>query len=150
MVMNFICVMRMVVSDVVEVMVVMYGEISDIYCFVYCGIKVRKMYMSRRDIFRSINDVFIVKVWLDGKIEYLRDDYRKRGEGEVEVDDKFEEKVVIFKIYLGVISEFFEFFVDRGYKGIVIEGMGFGYMLNDMIFVIERVVENGVVVCVMG
>ncbi len=79
--MNLICATRMAVSDAAEVMVVMHGETSDTYCLAHRGTKVRKMHTSRRDTFRSINDVPIAKVWPDGKIEYLRDDYRKRGRG---------------------------------------------------------------------
>ncbi|MDI3474390.1 MAG: glutamyl-tRNA(Gln) amidotransferase subunit [Thermococcaceae archaeon] len=145
--MNLICATRMAVSDVAEVMVVMHGETSDTYCLAHRGTKVRKMHTSRRDTFRSINDIPIAKVWTDGKIEYLRDDYRKRGEGEVEVDDRFEEKVAILKIYPGVTGELLEFLVDRGYKGVVIEGTGLGHTPNDMIPAIERAVENGVAVC---
>ncbi len=145
--MNLICATRMAVSDVAEVMVVMHGETSDTYCLAHRGTKVRKMHTSRRDTFRSINDVPIAKVWPEGKIEYLRDDYRKRSEGEVEVDDRFEERVAILKIYPGVTSELLEFLVDKGYKGIVLEGTGLGHTPNDMIPAIERAVENGVAIC---
>ncbi len=43
--------------DVAEVMVVMHGETGDTYCLAHRGTKVRKMHTSRRDAFRSINDV---------------------------------------------------------------------------------------------
>ncbi|NJF24372.1 Glu-tRNA(Gln) amidotransferase subunit GatD [Thermococcus sp. Bubb.Bath] len=144
---NLICSTRMATADAGEVMVVMHGETGDTYCLAHRGTKVRKMHTSRRDTFRSINDIPIAKVWPDGKIEYLRYDYRKRSEGEVEVDDSFEERVAILKIYPGVTSELLEFFVDKGYKGIVIEGTGLGHTPNYMIPAIERAVENGVAVC---
>jgi glutamyl-tRNA(Gln) amidotransferase subunit D len=144
---NLICSTRMATADAAEVMVVMHGETGDTYCLAHRGTKVRKMHTSRRDTFRSINDVPIAKVWPDGKIEYLRDDYRKRSEGEIEVDDRFEEKVAILKSYPGVSSELLDFLVDRGYKGIVIEGTGLGHTPNDMIPAIERAVESGVAVC---
>jgi len=144
---NLICSTKMATGDVAEVMVVMHGETSDTYCLAHRGTKVRKMHTSRRDTFRSINDVPIAKVWPDGRIEYLRDDYRKRSEGEVEVDDKFEEKIAILKSYPGVTSELLEFLVDRGYRGIVIEGTGLGHTPNDMIPSIERAVQEGVAVC---
>ncbi|ASJ03229.1 glutamyl-tRNA(Gln) amidotransferase subunit D [Thermococcus profundus] len=144
---NLICATRMATADAAEVMVVMHGETGDTYCLAHRGTKVRKMHTSRRDTFRSINDVPIAKVWPDGKIEYLRDDYRKRSEGEVEVDDRFEERVAILKIYPGITSELLEFLVDKGYKGIVLEGTGLGHTPNDMIPAIERAVESGVAVC---
>ncbi|AMM54794.1 Glu-tRNA(Gln) amidotransferase subunit GatD [Pyrococcus kukulkanii] len=145
--MNLICSVRMATSEVAEVMVVMHGETGDTYCLAHRGTKVRKMHTSRRDAFRSINDIPIAKIWSDGRIEFLRDDYRRRSEGDVWVDDKLEEKVALVKIYPGVSPEIIDFFVDRGYKGIVIEGTGLGHTPNDMIPSIRRAVEEGVAVC---
>ncbi|KPU62653.1 glutamyl-tRNA amidotransferase [Thermococcus sp. EP1] len=145
--MNLICSTRMAVEDFGEVAVVMHGETGDTYCLAHRGTKVRKMHTSRRDAFRSINDVPIARIWSNGKVEYLRDDYRKRSENEVWVDDKIEEKVALIKVYPGVTGEIIEFLVDRGYKGIVIEGTGLGHTPNDMIPSIERATEEGIAVC---
>ncbi|AAL81585.1 Glu-tRNA(Gln) amidotransferase GatDE subunit D [Pyrococcus furiosus DSM 3638] len=145
--MNLICATRMAVSDAAEVMVVMHGETSDTYCLAHRGTKVRKMHTSRRDAFRSINDIPIAKIWSDGKIEFLRDDYRKRSEGEVWVDDKLEEKVALVKVYPGMSAELIDFLVDKGYKGIVIEGTGLGHTPSDLIPSIKRAVDEGVAVC---
>lgn len=145
--MNLICSTRMAVEDFGEVAVVMHGESGDTYCLAHRGTKVRKMHTSRRDAFRSINDVPIAKIWPDGRVEYLRDDYRKRSESEVWVDDKLEEKVVLIKVYPGMSGELIDFLVDRGYKGIVIEGTGLGHTPNEIIPTIERAVEEGVAVC---
>jgi len=145
--MNSICSTRMAVEDFGEVAVVMHGETSDTYCLAHRGTKVRKMHTSRRDAFRSINDVPIAKIWSDGRVEYLRDDYRKRRESEVWVDDKLEEKVALIKVYPGMSGKLIEFLVDKGYKGIVIEGTGLGHTPNEIIPTIERAVEEGVAVC---
>ncbi|CAB49614.1 Glu-tRNA(Gln) amidotransferase subunit GatD [Pyrococcus abyssi] len=145
--MNLICSVRMATSEVAEVMVVMHGETGDTYCLAHRGTKVRKMHTSRRDAFRSINDVPIAKIWPNGEIEFLRKDYRKRSDEEVEVDDKIEEKVALVKVYPGISSEIIDFLVDKGYKGIVIEGTGLGHTPNDIIPSIERAVEEGVAVC---
>ncbi|ASJ00791.1 Glu-tRNA(Gln) amidotransferase subunit GatD [Thermococcus gorgonarius] len=145
--MNLTCAVKMATSDVAEVMVVMHGETSDTYCLAHRGTKVRKMHTSRRDAFRSINDIPIAKVWKD-RIELLRDDYRRRSEGEVEVDDRIEEKVAILKIYPGISGEILDFLVDKGYRGVVIEGTGLGHVPQDFIPHVERAVEEGVAVCV--
>ncbi|WP_048056075.1 Glu-tRNA(Gln) amidotransferase subunit GatD [Pyrococcus sp. ST04] len=145
--MNLICAVKMATSEVAEVMVVMHGETGDTYCLAHRGTKVRKMHTSRRDAFRSINDIPIAKIWSNGRVEFLRQDYRRRGDGEVWVDDKLEEKVALVKIYPGISSEIIDFFVDKGYKGIVIEGTGLGHTPNDMIPAIKRAVEEGVAVC---
>ncbi|WP_297548379.1 Glu-tRNA(Gln) amidotransferase subunit GatD [Thermococcus sp.] len=146
--MNLTCAVRMATSEVAEVMVVMHGETSDTYCLAHRGTKVRKMHTSRRDAFRSINDVPIARVWPKDEIEFLRSDYRKRSEGEVEVDGKMEEKVAILKIYPGISGEILDFLVDRGYKGVVIEGTGLGHVPQDFIPHVQRAVEEGVAVCV--
>lgn len=145
--MNLICSVRMATADFGEVSVVMHGETGDTYCLAHRGTKVRKMHTSRRDAFRSINDIPIAKIWLDGKIEFLRKDYRKRQESEVWVDDKIEEKVALVKVFPGMNSEIIEFFVDKGYKGIVLEGTGLGHTPTYIIDSIKRATEEGVAVC---
>ncbi len=146
--MNLTCAVKMATSEVAEVMVVMHGETSDTYCLAHRGTKVRKMHTSRRDAFRSINDVPIAKVWPKGGIEFLRSDYRRRSGGEVEVDAKMEEKVAILKIYPGISGELLDFLVNKGYKGVVIEGTGLGHVPQEFIPHVQRAVEEGVAVCV--
>jgi glutamyl-tRNA(Gln) amidotransferase subunit D len=145
--MNLICSVRMATADFGEVSVVMHGETGDTYCLAHRGTKVRKMHTSRRDAFRSINDIPIAKIWLDGRIEFLRGDYRKRQESEVWVDDKIEEKVALVKVFPGMNSEIIDFFVDKGYKGIVLEGTGLGHTPTYIINSIKRATEEGVAVC---
>ena len=145
--MNLTCAVRMATSDVAEVMIVMHGETGDTYCLAHRGTKVRKMHTSRRDAFRSINDVPIAKVWKD-RIEFLRSDYRRRSEGEVVADTKMEEKVAILKIHPGISGELLDFLVDNGYKGVVIEGTGLGHVPQNFIPHVQRAVEEGVAVCV--
>ncbi|AEH24837.1 Glu-tRNA(Gln) amidotransferase subunit GatD [Pyrococcus yayanosii] len=144
--MNLICSVRMALSDAAEVMVVMHGETGDTYCLAHRGTKVRKMHTSRRDAFRSINDVPIAKVWPD-RVEFLRDDYRRRSEGEVWVDDKLDERVALVKVYPGMSPEIIDFLVDRRYRGIVVEGTGLGHTPSGLIPTIERAVQEGVAVC---
>ncbi|WP_198362148.1 Glu-tRNA(Gln) amidotransferase subunit GatD [Thermococcus pacificus] len=145
--MNLICSVRMATADFGEVAIVMHGETSDTYCLAHRGTKARKMHTSRRDAFRSINDVPIARVWPKGEIEFLRKDYRKRGEREVWVDDRMEPRVGLLKVVPGISSELIDFFVDRGYRGLVIEGTGLGHTPNDIIPAIERATEEGMAVC---
>ncbi len=144
---NLICSVRMATADFGEVAIVMHGETSDTYCLAHRGTKARKMHTSRRDAFRSINDVPIAKIWPNGEIEFLRKDYKKRSDGEVWVDGKMEEKVGLLKVVPGMSAELVDFFVDKGYKGLVIEGTGLGHTPNDVIPAIERATQEGVTVC---
>ncbi|WP_297464926.1 Glu-tRNA(Gln) amidotransferase subunit GatD [Thermococcus sp.] len=145
--MNLICSVRMATADFGEVAIVMHGETSDTYCLAHRGTKARKMHTSRRDAFRSINDVPIAKIWPRGEIEFLRDDYRRRTDSTVWIDDRMEERVALVKVFPGIKPEVIDFFVDRGYRGLVLEGTGLGHTPNELIPAIERATEEGVAVC---
>ncbi|ASJ12144.1 Glu-tRNA(Gln) amidotransferase subunit GatD [Thermococcus thioreducens] len=145
--MNLICSVRMATADLGEVAIVMHGETGDTYCLAHRGTKARKMHTSRRDAFRSINDIPLARIWPEGKIEFLRSDYRRRTESEVWVDDEMEERVALVKAFPGIQPEVIDFFVDKGYKGIVIEGTGLGHVPTYLIDSIKRATEEGLSVC---
>jgi glutamyl-tRNA(Gln) amidotransferase subunit D len=115
-------------SDIGEVCVVMHGTTNDDYCLAHRGTKVRKMHTSRRDAFRSINELPIAKIWPNGKIEITNENYRKFENKKVTVDTKFEPKVALVKSYIGSDPEILDWYVDRGFRGIVIEGSGLGHV----------------------
>ncbi len=145
--MNLTCSVRMATADFGGVTVVMHGETGDTYCLAHRGTKVRKMHTSRRDAFRSINDIPIARVWPGGKIEFLGGDHKKRGDSEVVVDDRMEEGVALVKAFPGMSPEIVDFLVDRGYKGLVIEGTGLGHVPTYVIDPIQSATEEGVTVC---
>jgi glutamyl-tRNA(Gln) amidotransferase subunit D len=115
-------------SNIGEVAVVMHGSSSDDFCLAHRGTKVRKMHTSRRDAFRSINDLPLAKIWPDGKIEITNENYRKFEEKNVEADTAFEPKVAIVKFYPGCDPEIIDYYADKDYKGIVIEATGLGHV----------------------
>ncbi len=131
--MNLICASHMVKSDVAEVMVVMHATSNDDYCLAIRGTKVRKMHSSRRDAFRPINELPLAKVWPDGKIEIVNDNFRKRSNGKVELDARFDEKVAIIKAYPGSRPELIDWYVEKGFNGLIIEGTGFGHVPTEPI-----------------
>ncbi len=145
--MNLTCSVRMATADFGGVTVVMHGETGDTYCLAHRGTKVRKMHTSRRDAFRSINDVPIAKVWPEGKVEFLGEDHKKRGKSEVVVDDRMETKVALVKAFPGMSPGIIDFLVDEGYKGLVIEGTGLGHVPTYVIDTLKRATEEGVTVC---
>jgi len=152
--MNLICSSHVAgYSNIAEVGVCMHAESSDTFNFFIRGTKVRKMHSSRRDTFRPINDLPIAKVWPSGKIEIVNEDYRKISKGRVEADTKFEKKVALLKVYPGSDPEVVNYFVDRGFRGIVIEGTGLGHVPtntdekeNSWIPYVKSAVERGVAV----
>ncbi|PJB21478.1 MAG: Glu-tRNA(Gln) amidotransferase GatDE subunit D, partial [Euryarchaeota archaeon CG_4_9_14_3_um_filter_38_12] len=98
------------------------------------GTRVRKMHSSRRDAFKSINESPIGRI--DENITFFQD-YRKRDEGKVGVNDKIEEKVALIYFYPGLTPEFFDYAVKNN-KGIVIAGSGLGHVSSDLIEIIRN------------
>ncbi|MBS3055259.1 MAG: Glu-tRNA(Gln) amidotransferase subunit GatD [Candidatus Aenigmarchaeota archaeon] len=147
-------------SNIGEVCVVMHGTTNDDFCFAHRGTKVRKMHTSRRDAFRSINEIPLAKIWPNGKIEIGNENYRRFDEKKVVADTKFEPKVALVKSYPGSDPEILDWYVHKGFKGIVIEGSGLGHVPTgesgvkigefdqkfSWIPQIKKAVENGVVV----
>ncbi len=130
-----------------EVVVVMHGETGDTYALAHRGTKVRKMHTSRRDAFQSINSRPLAKVYPStGRIELLMKPLRGRGEEELRLENGFEEKVALVKYYPGMSSEIIDFLVEKGYRGIVLEGTGLGHVGEWLIDSIREAVERGVVV----
>lgn len=128
-VMNLVCSAHVAGhSDFAEVGICMHGESSDTYCLISRGTKVRKCHASRRDAFRPINDLPLAKIWPDGKIEIMNQNYRKISEGKVRTDTKFESKVALLKAYPGSDPKFIDHLIKIGIRGIVIEGTGLGHV----------------------
>jgi len=131
-------------SDVAEVTVCMHATEDDSYAYLHRGTKVRKMHTSRRDTFRSINTQPIAKIQENRVKIQANVDYRKRRQGEVEVRDELEEKVAFIKSYPGISGDIIDYHLDKGYKGIVLEGTGLGHCPDYLIPSVERATDSGV------
>ena len=132
-------------SDIAEVMVCMHATEDDTYCDLHRGTKVRKMHTSRRDTFRSINTSPLARVQ-NGGIEILDEQlrYKTRTGGEVELKDAVESRVAFIKSYPGISGELIDYHVDKGYKGIVLEGTGLGHCPEEIIPSIKRARDSGI------
>jgi len=132
-------------SEAAEVLVVMHGETGDTYALAHRATKVRKMHTSRRDAFQSINARPVAKIYpFERRIELLQEPLRRRGSKEdLVVENGFERKVALIKYYPGMDSEIIDFLVDRGYRGIVLEGTGLGHVGEWLVDPIRRGVELG-------
>ncbi len=136
-------------SDIAEVGICMHGESSDTFCNFTRGTKVRKMHTSSRNTFKAINDLPLAKVWPNGKIEIVNQNYRKRTDGKVKVDTNFEEKIALIKAYPGANTDVLNHLVDKGYKGVVIEATGLGHVpTGDINWLpdVKRAIEKGITI----
>jgi glutamyl-tRNA(Gln) amidotransferase subunit D len=138
--MNLICATKVAISDLSGVFVVMHGSISDDHCLIHKGVRVRKMHSSRRDAFRSINELPVGKV--GERVEFFGK-IAKRGSGKVILKEKLENKVAFVKIHPGILKSALDSYFNN-YKGIVLEGTGLGHIPKEIISSIERARKRGV------
>jgi glutamyl-tRNA(Gln) amidotransferase subunit D len=146
--MNAICAAKVAVSDIAEVTVVMHSDESDDVCAIHRGTKVRKMHTSRRDAFRSINSkpigfIDYETLKISTSIEYV-----KRGEKALELHDNLDSKCALVKFTPGSSPDILSYFVDAGYKGIVVEGTGLGHVSTDWVPEIEKATKAGIPVVI--
>jgi len=138
-----------------EVVVAMHETISDTSIVFHRGTKVRKCHTSRRDAFKSVNTPPLARIE-NGKITVLTEDYCRRDKNrELVVKPEFDEKVVLLKFHPSFNPEVIEWYVENGYKGIVLEGTGLGHVGKYCLQAVRKAVESGVLVamtsqCIWG
>ena len=125
----------------------MHGESGDTFCYLHEGVKVRKSHSSRRDAFKSINNIPVAKINpFTKEIEYLREPKKVNNNKKININTNLEEKVALIKIYPGIDGNIINYYVDKGYKGIVIEGTGLGHTPETIFENIKYATDNGVLV----
>lgn len=142
--MNAICAAEVAVSDIAEVCVVMHGTTCDDACDIHRGTKVRKMHTSKRDAFKSINSSPIGEVDYSTKQIKTLIGYTKRGERELKFREGLESKCALVKFTPGASPDILSYYIDAGYKGIVLEGTGLGHVSTEWVPEIERAVNSGI------
>ena len=102
------------------------------------------MHTSRRDTFRSINAQPIARIQ-NGKVKVNPDySYTRRGENELELNTSIEDKVGFIKSFPGISPDYIEYHIDKGYKGLVIEGTGLGHVPNDLVDSFKRAQDENI------
>jgi len=122
---NLQCSALAAISDMAEVMIVGHASSNDDFCNAISGTKVRKLHSSRRDAFKPVNAKPFAKVYPDKIVKVS--DYRTLNNNKVVVEDKFEEKVALVKVYPGHDSSILDYYIKNKYKGIVLELAGLGH-----------------------
>ncbi len=130
-------------SDIAEVLVCMHSSMNDTYTYLHRGTKVRKMHTSRRDTFRSINTQPLAKIENDN-LEILDKtiDYSRRSQNEIKIYDTLEEDVALIKSYPGISGNIIDYYVDKGFKGLVLEGTGLGHCPEELIPSLQRAKDD--------
>jgi len=126
-------------SDIGEVLVAMHSSISDTKVMIHRATKVRKFHTSRRDAFKTVNDLHI-GVFENNKIKFGKE-YRRKTKGKVKVDSKMESDVGMIYYYPGMKPEDIP---EK--KGLVLIGTGLGHVSNVLIPKIKKLVKKGTIV----
>jgi glutamyl-tRNA(Gln) amidotransferase subunit D len=130
-----------------EVVVAMHETVSDTSIVFHRGTKVRKCHTSRRDTFKSVNASPLARLDED-KIRVLTESYSKRDVSrKLKLNPNFEEKVALVKAYPDLNPEVIDWYVEKGYRGIILEGTGLGHVGDYLFSAIRNAIEKDVVVC---
>ena len=132
-------------SNIAEVVVSMLGSSSHDYGLIHRGTLVRKMHSSVRNTFRTINSIPLGMVQ-NRKIKMFTDDYRKKSKSETRAITNFEKKVALIYSYYGIDNELIEYYIDKGYRGIVFAGTGLGHVPTTIYDSIERAIQEGMTI----
>ena len=138
-----------------EVGLAMHETVSDTAIAIHRGTKVRKCHTSRRDTFKSINGFPIAKV-KDLQVTMETDQYQHRDPAKkLFLKPNFSEKVALVKFYPGLDPAIIDYYVDKGMKGILLEGSGLGHVSKFCFNAIKNAVGKDVVValssqCIWG
>lgn len=154
--MNLINAVRAAASvPIAEVMIGMHETMSDTATVLHRGTRVRKIHTSRRDAFRSLNTDPLARVE-SGNISILLNDYKKRDQKKkLVLKPNFKEKVALIKFHPGLNPYIFEWYVDEGYFGIILEGTGLGHLGEYCFSRVKKAMESGLFIgmcsqCVNG
>ena len=147
---NLECSAVAAVSEIAEVMLVGHASSNDDFCYAMPGTKVRKLHSSRRDAFHVINSKPFAKIFQD-KIEGVSE-YKLRNKNKAKLDNKFEEKVALVKVYPGQDAGILDYYVKNKYKGIVLEFSGLGHVPTKRARTpwtkkLKEVQKSGLIVC---
>ena len=126
---NLTCAVNFIVnSDFSEVGICMHENMNDESCYILPGLKSRKFHSSRRDAFKSVNAKPYARVHREGKIEFIRTDFRKKDNKR-----KLELKLINERLKIGILKVHpnlspLEISNYSNFNGLIIEGTGLGHM----------------------
>jgi glutamyl-tRNA(Gln) amidotransferase subunit D len=110
------------------VFICMHSSSSDDSCYLLNGVNARKMHTSRRDAFRPINRKPVACISPSGEIKLVaKTAAAKEQPGRLELKTGFDPLVAMVKAYPNSNPEIIDFYVQKGYHGIIIEGTGLGH-----------------------
>jgi glutamyl-tRNA(Gln) amidotransferase subunit D len=85
----------------------------------------------------------------------LKDCHKRDNSRKLILKPNFDEGVALVKFYPGLNPEVVNWYVDKGYKGIILEGTGLGHVSSYCFPAIRKAIEKGILVamtsqCIWG
>lgn len=147
---NLICAARYATSDIAEVAIIGHETENDETCIAIPATKARKMHTSKRNTFKPINTTPLARITKD-KLEILKT-FNARSDKETRLDTKYQNKVTSIKVHPGRDPAIIDFYLDQGYKGLIIETTGLGHVPTkqaqyNWLPKIKKAIESGMTIC---
>jgi len=120
-----------------EVCVGLHENTSDESISYIRGTKVRKCHTSTRYAFQPVND-FPLARYKAGSIEMLNSVYRPRQDCEPKLLNKFSDGAALVKFHPDMDPKVLEYYIDAGYRGMIIEATGLGQVNQTLWPAVER------------
>ncbi len=134
-------------AKVSGVYVAMHNSTNDNLIAIHVGTRIRKNHTSRRNAFESISLSPIA--FVDGDNIEINQEVitRLKKPGKFLLRPHFEEKVALLKFYPGMDPSVIEHYIDKGYRGLVIEGTGLGHVGKQCFSALRKAIDNDMIVC---
>jgi glutamyl-tRNA(Gln) amidotransferase subunit D len=138
-----------------QVVVAMHETSSDDSIAIHQGTKVRKCHTSKRDAFKSVNAPVLARI-KDQEIVMSASDYKKRNSGKkLVLKPEFNEHVALVKFYPNMDPKVIDWYAEKDYKGIVLEGTGLGHVGKCCYEALQNAMEQDLLVamtsqCIWG
>ncbi|MFC1803434.1 Glu-tRNA(Gln) amidotransferase subunit GatD [Thermoproteota archaeon] len=132
-----------------EVCIGLHENTSDESISYIRGTKVRKCHTSTRYAFQPVND-FPIARFRNGEVEMINTVYRARQNSEPKLLNKFSDKVALIKFHPDMDPSALEYFIEDGYRGLIIEATGLGQVSQTLWPVVERAREDDVFIGIVS
>ncbi|MFA6489695.1 MAG: Glu-tRNA(Gln) amidotransferase subunit GatD [Candidatus Micrarchaeia archaeon] len=125
---NLRCAIAAAKADLSGVFICMHENLSDDFCALHFGTKVRKLHTTRRDAFRSVNVLPAARVYpMNEKVEKISQQCpARKPDAKMSVDTKMNTNVALQYIYPGIKPKMISALSD--YDGVVLAGMGLAHL----------------------
>lgn len=142
-------------APLAEVVLAFHENLSDNVIALHRGTKVRKCHTTRRDTFQSVNAQPLARVQ-NQEVTLLTEEYKKRNSmRKLDVKPEFSGEVGLLKFHPGMSPTVIDWYVEKGFKGLILEGTGLGHVSEYLYESIQKAIANNVIVamasqCIWG